>query len=120
MAADIIEFPVFNLDITDAMNGIAGRFNGEITSPNKRTELSVALSTAVSRIYDELCNRLAQTVKEFKQDMMRIGKTAEDTLLQNITQEFDELLIQCENKEKEIDGYRTYAALLEAELAGLR
>lgn len=115
-----IEFPVFNLDITDAMNGIAGRFNGEITSPGRRTELSVALSTAVSRIYDELCNRLAQTVKEFKQDMMRIGKTAEDTLLQNITQEFDELLLQCENKEKEIDGYRTYAALLEAELTGLR
>ncbi len=115
-----IEFPVFNLDITDAMNGIAGKFNGEITSASQKTELSVALSTAVSRIYDELCNKLNVTVKSFKQDMEQIGKNVEETLLENITQEFELLLEQCENKEKEINGYKMYASVLEDKLANLK
>lgn len=115
-----IEFPVFNLDITDAMNGIAGKFNGEITSADKKTELSVALSKAVSRIYDELCKRLNDTVKDFKRNMAQIGKSVEETLLQNITQEFESLLMQCENKEIEISGYKAYATILEDKLTGLR
>ena len=101
-------------------NGIAGKFNGEITSADKKTELSVALSKAVSRIYDELCKRLNDTVKDFKRNMAQIGKNVEETLLQNITQEFESLLMQCENKEIEISGYKAYATILEDKLTGLR
>lgn len=114
-----IEFPVFRLDITDAMNGIAGRFTGEVTSASQKTELSVALSNAISRIYDELCNKLEVTVKEFKQNMQQIGKTVEDTLLQNISEEFEILLKQCEDKENEINGYKAYVTMLKKQLEHL-
>ena len=114
-----IEFPVFDIDISDAMNSIAGKFNGELTSASQKTELSTALSKAISRIYDELCKKLDAAVKKFKGEMAEIGKKVEKSLLDNITKEFEELLSQCENKENEIAGYKEYATILESEFEKL-
>lgn len=111
-----IELPVFDIDISDEMNGIAGKFTGELTSASQKTELSTALSKAISRIYDELCKKLDSAVKKFKGEMAQIGKKVEESLLDNITKEFEELLSQCENKEKEIAGYKEYAEILKSEL----
>lgn len=111
-----IELPVFDIDISDEMNGIAGKFTGELTSASQKTELSTALSKAISRIYDELCKKLDSAVKKFKGEMAQIGKKVEESLLDNITKEFEELLSQCENKEKEIAGYKEYAEILKSEI----
>ena len=114
-----IQFPVFDMDISEAMNGIAGKFTGELTSTSQQTELSAALSKAISRIYEELSNRLDETVKNYKSEMTTIGHMVEEKLLGNITREFEALLSQCENKDQEIAGYRAYAAALDGELGKL-
>lgn len=114
-----IEFPTFDIDISDAVNGIAGEFNGELTSARQKTELSTALSKAISRIYDELCGRLDGAVKKFRSEMSDIGSKVENSLLTNITEEFEELINQCDNKDKEIAGYREYAAILEEKIKRL-
>lgn len=114
-----IEFPIFDIDISDAMNNIAGKFNGELTSASQKTELSTALSKAISRIYEELCKKLDDVVKKFKGEMSEIGQKVEDSLLTNITKEFEELLNQCDNKDKEISGYKDYATILETEISKL-
>lgn len=115
-----IEFPIFNLDISDAMKGIAGKFSGELTLASQKTELSTALSKAISRIYDELCSKLGSSVKTFKDEMTAIGHKVQDNLLTNITEEFESLLSQCENKDKEIAEYREYVAILEKEIRAVR
>lgn len=112
-----IEFPVFNIDISDAMNGIAAKFTGELTSAEQKTELTTALSKAISRIYDELCKKLTSSVVEFKAEMKNISKTVEDSLLENINNEFETLLSQYEHKENEIAGYKSYIELLDKEIA---
>ncbi len=114
-----IEFPVFTLDISDAMNGIAGRFNGELTSAGERVELAEAQTKALSRIYDELCMKLAAKVKEFKASMDSIGKNVQETLLTEINKEFEMLMQECENRDAEIAGYKDYMSVLEAEVAKL-
>lgn len=114
-----IEFPIFDIDISDEINGIAGKFNGELTSASQKTELSTALSKAISRIYEELCKKLADAVKKFKGEMSEIGNKIEDALLTNITKEFEGLLAQCDHKDKEIAGYKDYAAILEKEISNL-
>lgn len=115
-----IEFPIFNLDISDAMNGIAGTFSGELTSASQKTELSTALSKAISRIYDEICNKLASSVKTFRDELIDIGYRVQENLLTNITEEFETLLAQCENKDNEIAGYKEYVAILEKEIKAIR
>lgn len=114
-----IEFPVFKIDISDEMKGISGKFSGEITSPDKKNELITALSSALSKINEALCSNLEEEVKKFKAEMKDIGKKVEDSLLTNIIEEFEELLRQCENKDKEIADYKTYIALLETETGKL-
>ena len=114
-----IEFPVFNIDISDAMNGIAAKFTGELTSAGQKTELTTALSKAISRIYDELCKKLTSSVVEFKEEMKDISKTVENSLLENINDEFEILLSQYEHKENEIAEYKSYIELLNKEIARL-
>lgn len=115
-----IEFPIFNLDISDAINGIAGRFSGELTSASQKMELSTALSKAISRIYDEISNKLASSVKNFRDELTGIGHKVQENLLMNITEEFETLLAQCENKENEIARYKEYVAILEKEIKAIR
>ena len=114
-----IEFPVFNIDISDAMNGIAAKFTGELTSAGQKTELTTALSKAISRIYDELCKKLTSSVAGFKAEMKNISKAVENSLLENINNEFETLLSQYEHKENEIAEYKSYIALLDKEIARL-
>lgn len=114
-----IEFPIFDIDISDAMNNIAGKFNGELTSASQKTELSTALSKAISRIYEELCKKLDDAVKKFKGEISEIGQKVEDSLLTNITKEFEDLLNQCDHKDKEISGYKDYVTILETEISKL-
>lgn len=115
-----IEFPIINMDISDAMSGIAGKFNGEITSASEKTALSTALTNAIRRVYDELINKLTTVIKEFKSDLTEVSNKVQDNLLSNITEEFDMLREQCENKEAEIASYKNYLALLDKNIKTLK
>lgn len=115
-----IEFPIFRIDITDSMNAVAGKFTGELTSASQKNELTTALQNAISRIYDEICTKLAEEVRNFKNSMGNVKNHVESTLLENISKEFDLLLSQCENKEKEIDGYEKYVSLLEEDIQKIK
>ena len=114
-----IEFPVIDIDLTDEVGEIAGKFGGELTSAQQKTELSVAISKALSQIYEKLSQKLEETVKKFKKEMSEVQKKIESSLLDGISKEFQDLISKCENKEKEIEGYKMYAGLLEKELKDL-
>lgn len=114
-----IQFPVFDMDISDAMNSIAGKFTGEITSAEQKTELSQALSHAISNIYTELARKLEQTVKKFKEEMLEMSGEFQEKILNNISKEFELLLAQCERKEEEIKSYSDYVNVLNEQMKNL-
>ena len=115
-----IQFPVFKINIIDEMNTITNRFNGETTGANEKTQLEDALLKAITRILDELSGKLETEVRKFKDELVAMEKSVEKSLLQNITKEFEELLAQCDNKDKEINGYKEYTAILKKEIAGIK
>lgn len=114
-----IEIPVFNIDISSEMSSIAGKFNGELTSADQKNELSIALSKAISAIYDVICKKFESSVKKLKDDISEIEKKIEDALLTNILKEFEELKAECDNKDKEITAFKEYASILEDEIKNL-
>lgn len=114
-----IEFPTFSLDISDEMNGITAKFTGELTSGSQKTELTVALTNAISNISQELSNKLVSTVKSSRDFLNELSKKIENDLLNNINQEFESLLSQYENKEAEICGYEDYISLLDVQITAL-
>lgn len=112
-----IEFPVFHLDFSDAMNGIAGRFTGRLTSASERTALVQAQAKAISGIYDELSTKLTAKVRELRESMNAISRNVQDSLLTEMNKEFEMLIQECENKDAEIASYQAYIELLEHEMA---
>ncbi len=114
-----IEFPILELDISDALDGIAGKFTGELTSTGDKDKLTAALSKAVSDIYNELCKQFTSTVKDFKGKMTGIGNSIQNIVLEGINREFEELLMECKNRDEEISSYERYIAALNAEIAKL-
>ena len=58
-------------------------------------------------------------MRSYKESLMEIRKKIEDSMLENIMQEFNNLVEQCENKEKEIELYKEYSGLLEKSIEKL-
>lgn len=114
-----IEFPIVKIDISSAMKGITAKFSGEITSPTDKASLSEALANAVSRIYSEMSDKMTSTVKSFKEEMTRIQEELQTSMLENINEEFNDILAKYEDKENEIDKIGDYISKLKAELKKL-
>ena len=112
-----IEFPIFKVDISDTINVITAKFTGELTSAGQKNELTTSLSKAIAKIYDDLSQKLTTSVSEFKANLKVISKDVEDNLLENINKEFETLLSQYEEKEKEIDIYKSYVSTLDNEIS---
>lgn len=111
-----MEFPVFRIDISEHMDKISNEFQGEITSADERTRLGVLLANSLSKIFDGLSDKLTDEVRSFKQLMNNMAQQVQDSLLRDITVEFNELLEQCKNKDTEIAGYKQYLQLLDTEI----
>lgn len=116
-AVSMVEFPVFSLNISQKINRITGNFSGKLRAIKKREALAAVVADAVGNICESLCRKLSSTAAEFKVKMQEISHKAQDILVQNVSQELDLLLKQCENREKEIGNGREYERILEEELS---
>lgn len=110
-----IELPVINMDISDALDSVAGKFNGEITSSEEKTQLASALEHALSGLYNALAERLEAEVRRFKASLDELARKTRDSLLENINAEFDALQAEYGQKEAEIANYRAYLSALRGE-----
>jgi hypothetical protein len=115
-----IEYPVFKIDIGDDVKNITTLFSGEITSAKEKTALISTLGRAVLSVNNKLIEEFDNKVQTFKKVMIANSHTVQDSLLNNISAEFKLLLEECENKNKEIDGYKEYEKILENELEKIK
>lgn len=114
-----IEFPVVKIDISSSMKQITAKFSGEITSSTEKSSLVDALANAVSRIYSEMSDKLVSIVRAFKEDMIRIQEELQNSLLENINEEFNDILARYADKEKEIHKLEDYISILNSEIKKL-
>lgn len=114
-----IEFPSFHMDLSTSMNEITAKFTGEITSANEKAKLVTALQNAVISIHKKLSNELDLSTRIFKESIDLIWTQIEDSLLKNITDEFESLICQCDNKDQEIIGYKEYVRIIDDSIAKL-
>jgi hypothetical protein len=63
---------------------------------------------------------LSESVKAFKEQLGEVNQVIETSLLENILQEFEMLVSQCEDKEKEINSYKEYVLILDSKLSKIR
>ena len=114
-----IEIPILKIDCGDTISKISSQFTGELTSSSEKNALVDALGNALDRINSIITDRLVDGVKKFKEGMKETSDELQNKLLENINKEFDQLIAQCECKEKEIAEYSEYIDVLSKELAKL-
>lgn len=114
-----IEYPVFKLDISEATDQLASKFNGQVRSDSQKAGLHQAMLSAVSQLFERITYQLADTVRHFKSEMSSISEQLMEGLLKDIHDEFNMLLEQLQHREQEIENYRNYIYLLTSELKQL-
>ena len=114
-----VEFPVFHISIEGDMRQIANQFSGEIIGSAKN-ELVIALNSALSKVFEKISDNLTTEVAAFKQAMNTIAEELQESLLTDIKQEFETLLEQYNNKEREIKSYQQYIQMLTEEIGKIK
>ena len=114
-----IKLPVINMDISGALDGIAGKFSGEITSSEEKTELASALTHALAGVCNALVERMTTEVKQFQASLDELARNMRDSLLKNFYAEFDALQSEYGRKEEELANYKAYLSALGEEAARL-
>jgi len=108
-----IEFPIIKIDSSFAVDELIANFSGEITSNSEKNDLRNALAKSIDSFFDIMTNELEKSVKNFKESLKTVQENIQNELLENINDEFAEIVEKFENKEKEIENYRIYIKKLE-------
>ncbi|SFR55328.1 dynamin family protein [Anaeromicropila populeti] len=100
-----IKLPVISIDVSVYLSNIAAQFFGEIRDNATRTDLKRVLSNVISDLFNEICRRFEQEVKEFKEKVEAIKQEFSNNLLEDIHRELNQVLEQFDDKENEIKRY---------------
>ena len=109
-----IEIPVVKIDISSSLTNMANSFSGEIRDASSKTEMRNKLASYISELFEEISNQFVQEMKAFKEKMTLIDTTFTDQLLKTITDEYETVLAQFEDKEQEIQKLREGLNVLES------
>ncbi|WP_107842108.1 dynamin family protein [Metasolibacillus meyeri] len=101
-----IEIPVFKMDISQYLSTLGSSFSGEVRDASSKVEMKNKLASYVGEILEEISNRFTDEVKAFKEKLLFIEDNFTSELLKNITDEYEIVLTQFENKETEIKKLR--------------
>jgi hypothetical protein len=95
--------PIIKIDISNFIESISSKFNGQITNSSEKSELRKVIFDVISSLFDNILIILEKETKNYKDLLENIKFKFSDTLLETINNEFDIILKQFENKEKEIN-----------------
>ncbi len=108
-----IEMPIIKIDVGDFIKNISSKFSGEIRNSSERANLKSILADSVSKLFDNITDKFILELKKFKQELEPIKTGFSDTLLKNINDEFNIILVQVEDKEAEIDKGNTFIEVVD-------
>ena len=97
-----IKFPVVKIDITDFINDISSKFSGEIRDMSERSKLKILLSESITKLFDNITSIFLSEINKFELQLNTLKTEFSSGLLENINNEFDSVIKQVCNKEKEI------------------
>ncbi len=100
-----LEFPTIKLDVTSYLGKISNKFSGEVRNSADRSALQNMLSEVMDGLFNEVGNKFTSEVSDFKKKIDQMKNDFEAELLKNITDEYDKLIKQLENKDEEIKSY---------------
>lgn len=107
-----VEFPVMRLDVTKQQDQISSQFSGRIENSKERFELQKLMTETMDNMLSIVTDSLVKEIVGFRKEIEKLKTTFRDELLKNIEDEFEQLMVQFEHKEREIHTYEDFLSLL--------
>ena len=105
---DQVSFPTIHIDATGVVEQHMAKFKGNITDEEGMTELQNALRAGLEALTRELVAQFDREAEAFLRQLRAIDTEFQDTLLQNIREDLDQLMGQLAKKEEEIARLNAY------------
>lgn len=101
-----IQFPVMEaIDISREQEKVSSQFSGEVRDGSERFQLQKLMSDMMVILLQTVAERFEGQVISFRDEIEKLKNSFVDSILKNIQDDFDKLLKQLEDKEKEIERY---------------
>lgn len=101
-----IQFPVMEaIDISREQEKVSSQFSGEVRDGSERFQLQKLMSDMMVILLRTVAERFEGQVISFRDEIEKLKNSFVDSILKNIQDDFDKLLKQLEDKEKEIEKY---------------
>ena len=106
-----VEFPVMKMDISEEQAAVSSKFSGEVRDSRERSELKKLLAETISSLLTTVEDKFVNEVNSFRSEIEKLKSGFSGQLLENIEADFNKLMQQFENKEKEIANYEILLTL---------
>lgn len=114
-----IEYPTLKIDASPIIQKVTSSFGGEIRS-GQQDAFRRAFDSAMDQTLSLIAGQLDQAVSTLQNALGIIEDELKQSFLDNINQEFNALIAQFAEKEKELAALRSYIATLEGEQSKLK
>ncbi|MCT8977447.1 dynamin family protein [Clostridium sp. CX1] len=115
-----MEIPIVKIDVSNFLDSISTKFSGEIRNSSEKSNLKQILASSISMLFDTISNKFADELIGFKKTLENSKAEFLGKLLENINSEFNSVIQQCANKEKEIEKYNILIAEINKQLTNIR
>ena len=112
-ALNNIQFPTIKIDISDFVKNISNKFSGEITENTEKQNLKLEVAQVIAEMFENLSSNFEKTIDDYKVNLRSIQDKFKEALLEDINKEFQIVLEQFENKEKEIEKNKELLTIIE-------
>ncbi len=106
-----IEFPLLKIETKGFINLISNKFSGEIKNSDEKSKFKSILGETIVELLNHIINQFSNEILNFKNDITALKEQITNTLLENINNEFNLIINQYQNKEKEIKRYNSLLSL---------
>lgn len=111
---DSITFPVVRIDVSETVDQNLSGFESRVSSEEDMARLETALRRGLDCLFQELCGQFEAECGRFLTLLQGINQEFQKALLSSLSEEFETLMAQLEQKEQEIARLEAYQAELEA------
>lgn len=110
-----LKLPELNLSFDRECRAITAEFSGNITSSSEQARLKSSLAHAVSQVLHEAGRMLGKEISRFQDTLRAIGEGFVDTLMQEIMEEYQDLIKKFDDKQEELRKCQQYIDVLNKE-----
>jgi hypothetical protein len=108
-----ISFPVINFNTDSIRSQVIDNFQGRVKDEAKANELRKALNKAISEVFSLTLTTMTNTVSEFRDKLFELKDEVSAGFIADITEEYNAILSQCEQKNNEIERLEQLLQLLD-------